>query len=491
MNRDIEHRAAELYDRFRQRSSKDDEFHDWEEYRAQLTEFVVKNTRKGASLLILGAGKCNDLDLGILREHCGSMALCDYRPETAEEAFRRYELEPSAHLRFVQADFVGITDEDYLAYTKHLLRVMEKLQAQAGDSLEDIAGEELQALQEELERIYRDNESYQIYLGADTYDYAVIAGVHSQLNNSFRGIFQYVRKDVEDAGGKVRYLKELNEAIFQCTRTHTLDLVRRFNEAVFAVVRDGVVYGYEDSIIFTPEGRRLPVIGTVDGARQAGEELEELPVTEQMKCLWPLSRRRRIKFDMIVCYIDFRRGLKHTERLEIFEATDRDVDRIIEIESHPENRDFLWVGTPEEHQEEIRDPGHLLLLFRDSQTKTDWDPATDGYPHVPQEIKGYALIRLDHKSDVFEIRRVAITEKGKGYGREAMEALIEYAFEETQTNRLWLDVYPDNPAGIHLYESLGMHRDGVLRQNYKAERGYLDQIIYSLLREEYENTKGE
>ena len=32
---------------------------------------------------------------------------------------------------------------------------------------------------------------------------------------------------------------------------------------------------------------------------------------------------------------------------------------------------------------------------------------------------------------------------------------------------------PDNEIGIRLYESLGMHRDGVLRQNYKAERGYL------------------
>lgn len=40
-------------------------------------------------------------------------------------------------------------------------------------------------------------------------------------------------------------------------------------------------------------------------------------------------------------------------------------------------------------------------------------------------------------------------------------------------------------VGIILYEKLGMHRDGVLRQNYKAERGYLDQIIYSLLRSEY------
>ena len=67
-----------------------------------------------------------------------------------------------------------------------------------------------------------------------------------------------------------------------------------------------------------------------------------------------------------------------------------------------------------------------------------------------------------------------------------MEGLVKYAFEETETNRLWLDVYPDNISGINLQESLGMHKDGVLRQNYKAERGYLDQIIYSMLRSEYE-----
>ncbi len=31
-----------------------------------------------------------------------------------------------------------------------------------------------------------------------------------------------------------------------------------------------------------------------------------------------------------------------------------------------------------------------------------------------------------------------------------------------------------------------MHRDGVLRQNYLSDRGYLDQIIYSMLKSEYE-----
>ena len=73
--------------------------------------------------------------------------------------------------------------------------------------------------------------------------------------------------------------------------------------------------------------------------------------------------------------------------------------------------------------------------------------------------------------------KAAITKKRQGYGRESMKALLCYAFEERDTNRFWLDVYPDNEYGILLYESLGMHRDGVLRQNYKAERGYLDHSI--------------
>lgn len=165
--------------------------------------------------------------------------------------------------------------------------------------------------------------------------------------------------------------------------------------------------------------------------------------------------------------------LIESKRIVMEDAADGDVDLIIDIESRPENRDFIWIGTREEHLAEIRDPNHMLLLMRE---KTGGD------------IIGYTLIRLDFKSNLFEIRRIVITRKGEGFGREAMQALIRYAFEETETNRLWLDVYPDNEVGIRLYESLHMHRDGILRQNYKAERGYLDQIIYSILRSEYQST---
>ena len=166
--------------------------------------------------------------------------------------------------------------------------------------------------------------------------------------------------------------------------------------------------------------------------------------------------------------------MTETKRMRILEATFEDIPAIIALESHKDNRDYLWIGTEEEHREEIEDTNHLLLIFRKKDNS---------------DIVGYALVRLNRKSEIFELRRIAISEKRKGYGREAMEALLKEAFENMGINRFWLDVYPDNVFGINLYESLGMHRDGVLRQNYKAERGYLDQIIYSMLKSEYFSRK--
>jgi RimJ/RimL family protein N-acetyltransferase len=160
----------------------------------------------------------------------------------------------------------------------------------------------------------------------------------------------------------------------------------------------------------------------------------------------------------------------YTKRLTILPVEIADIETIIQIENHPDNRDFIWQGTYNDHLNEINDPDHLLLKFLDNTSN---------------QIIGYSLIHLNRQSEIFELRRIAIVEKKQGYGREAMQGLIDYAFNKMTINRLWLDVYPDNIVGIQLYESLGFVKEGTLRQNYKSKRGYLDQIIYSILREDY------
>ena len=162
--------------------------------------------------------------------------------------------------------------------------------------------------------------------------------------------------------------------------------------------------------------------------------------------------------------------ISKTDRLYLIEAIESDIDMIMEIENHKDNRDFIWQGTYEQHLSEINDENYILLKFEKTEDRG---------------IAGYCLIGIDRHSERFELRRIAITEKGKGYGREAIAALMGYAFTELGMNKFWLDVYPDNKVGIALYESLGLKKEGVLRQNYKSDRGYLDQVVYSMLKSEY------
>ena len=162
--------------------------------------------------------------------------------------------------------------------------------------------------------------------------------------------------------------------------------------------------------------------------------------------------------------------LIETERLNIQVAGEEDIDKIIELENHPENRRFIWQGSYEEHLREIGCKNTQLLIFKE---KTN------------NKIVGFSLSALDSRSDVFELRRIAVAHKGRGYGREAISEIMKYSFNRLGVNRFWLDVYPDNEVGIKLYKSLGMKLEGVLRQSYKADRGYLDQMIFSILRDEY------
>lgn len=159
-----------------------------------------------------------------------------------------------------------------------------------------------------------------------------------------------------------------------------------------------------------------------------------------------------------------------TKRLKVVRAKEDHIHAIMAMERDKENCDFVWSGTYQAHKEEIDDKNYELLIF---------------IGHDDDFLVGFALLFLDLHSQKCELRRFVIKEKGKGFGKEIMKGLLKYTFEYLKFNRFWLDVYPDNPVAINLYESLGLTKEGILRQNYKSNRGYLDQIIYSMLKKEY------
>ncbi|WP_260681925.1 GNAT family N-acetyltransferase [Alkalicoccobacillus porphyridii] len=95
----------------------------------------------------------------------------------------------------------------------------------------------------------------------------------------------------------------------------------------------------------------------------------------------------------------------------------------------------------------------------------------------------------DHKA-AFRIALYRTDLTGKGYGTEAVKQAIEFAFDELGLNRLQLEVYSHNPRGYHAYKKAGFIEEGRLRQTLYMNGQYSDEIIMSVLREDYEARRG-
>ncbi len=74
---------------------------------------------------------------------------------------------------------------------------------------------------------------------------------------------------------------------------------------------------------------------------------------------------------------------------------------------------------------------------------------------------------------------------GKGYAREALILLIEYAFSELNIHKIYLNAFATNTRGLGLYKKLGFREEGRLREEYKIRGRYVNLVRMGLLKEEW------
>lgn len=74
---------------------------------------------------------------------------------------------------------------------------------------------------------------------------------------------------------------------------------------------------------------------------------------------------------------------------------------------------------------------------------------------------------------------------GRGYGTDAVDAIVGFGFGELRLERIWLEVWTENPRAIRAYRKAGFVHEGTLRSD-RYERGQLTSgHIMSILREEW------
>ncbi|MDP4092867.1 MAG: GNAT family protein [Bacillota bacterium] len=159
-----------------------------------------------------------------------------------------------------------------------------------------------------------------------------------------------------------------------------------------------------------------------------------------------------------------------SNRLKFRKTDAEDLDFVLDAENAGENRLFINQWSREKHVSALEDSNVLHMVICD----------------VDNKRVGYnILIGINNPSGELTMQRFVITEKGKGYGREALGLIKKIAFEKLGMHRLQLQVREYNERAKKLYKSEGFVEEGIMRESAFVDGAFKSSIMMSLLEQEY------
>jgi RimJ/RimL family protein N-acetyltransferase len=127
-------------------------------------------------------------------------------------------------------------------------------------------------------------------------------------------------------------------------------------------------------------------------------------------------------------------------------TTPADLDWVFAAERHPDNAPFVTQWTRQQHAATLDHPDTRHLIV---------ETIADG------RAVGYVILAgLSDPRQGVELRRIVVTDKGRGYGRDTLRRIKTMALDDLRTRRLWLDVRANNPRAKRLYEAEGFVVEG-------------------------------
>jgi RimJ/RimL family protein N-acetyltransferase len=76
-------------------------------------------------------------------------------------------------------------------------------------------------------------------------------------------------------------------------------------------------------------------------------------------------------------------------------------------------------------------------------------------------------------------------EWGKGYGTDAVNALVDFGFGELRLERIWLEVWTENARARRAYEKAGFVYEATLRNDRYEGGRFTSGDVMSILRDEW------
>jgi RimJ/RimL family protein N-acetyltransferase len=148
-----------------------------------------------------------------------------------------------------------------------------------------------------------------------------------------------------------------------------------------------------------------------------------------------------------------------------------DLPFVMQAERDADNAPFIRAWIEQQHRAVIADEtwAHLII-----------ESAPDARP------LGYCILSgLGDPDRSILLKRITITQKGRGFGRAAMRQIKALAFGEWRAHRLWLDVVTHNTRARRLYAGEGFREEGTLRDAAWIQGRFESLVIMSILEPGY------
>lgn len=173
-----------------------------------------------------------------------------------------------------------------------------------------------------------------------------------------------------------------------------------------------------------------------------------------------------------------------TERLILRKTKESDAEPMFRNWASDERVTKFLTWQPYENLSQLQETYHQFLL--ENQDKEDFYDWTIELKEIQEPIGSISVVSLREETKEAAIGYCLGTNWWhKGIMTEAFTAVIKFLFEEAGVNRIaaWHD--PRNPHSGDVMKKCGLQYEGTLRQAGKNNQGICDNVMYSILKEEY------
>jgi len=178
----------------------------------------------------------------------------------------------------------------------------------------------------------------------------------------------------------------------------------------------------------------------------------------------------------------------HGERVRLRAIEREDIPRFVEWLNDPEVIAGLLVSLPMSMADETRWFEGLGSRAPEARPLAIDIREAGGWRHIGST--GLEGILWTNRTAEFGI---LIGEKSlwnQGYGTEATRLMVKHGFETLNLNRIFLHVYETNPRAMRAYEKVGFVREGIMREARYINGVYINVVLMSILRSEWDKLPG-